>query len=117
MFDLPLDPSITIKETIAFHEALLASSTPIVEINTLRKKFSAVNPANTAYLLLSELSLARMATILGDHAMAQRRRAKYAKGAAAMRTRMWSRQQGCFLSVHRDTFTQVQLQRSVALCR
>lgn len=65
-------------------------------------------PANTAYLLLSELSLARMAAILGDHAMAQRRRAKYAKGAAAMRIRMWSRQQGCFLSVYRDTFAQVQ---------
>ena len=65
-------------------------------------------PANTSYLLLSELSLARMAMILGDPAMAGRRRARYARGAAAMRTRMWSRQQGCFLSVHRDTFTQVQ---------
>jgi len=65
-------------------------------------------PANTAYLLLSELSLVRMATILGDHAMAQRSRARYAKGAAAMRTHMWSQQQSCFLSVHRDTFIQIQ---------
>jgi glycogen debranching enzyme len=65
-------------------------------------------PANTAYLLLSELSLARMATLLGHHAMAQRRRARYAKSATAMRTHMWSQQQGCFLAVHRDTFAQVQ---------
>jgi putative isomerase len=64
-------------------------------------------PANTAYLLLSELSLARMATSLGDHAMAGRRRARYLKGALAMRTHMWSQQQGCFLSVHRDTLTQI----------
>jgi glycogen debranching enzyme len=65
-------------------------------------------PANTAYLLLSELALARMATILGDHPMAQRRKARYASGAAAMRARMWSHQQNCFLSVHRDTFAQIQ---------
>ena len=37
-------------------------------------------PANTAYLALSELSLARMATILGDHTMAERRRARYTSG-------------------------------------
>ena len=66
-------------------------------------------PANTAYLLLSELSLARMATILGDHPMAQRRKARYTKGTMAMRTHMWSQQQGCFLAVHRDTFVQVQI--------
>jgi glycogen debranching enzyme len=65
-------------------------------------------PANTAYLLLSELSLARMATVLGDHPMAERRRARYAKGARAMRIHMWSHQQGCFLSVRRDTLAQVQ---------
>jgi glycogen debranching enzyme len=64
-------------------------------------------PANTSYLLLSELSLARMATSLGDHAMAGRRRARYSKGALAMRTHMWSQQQGCFLSVHRDTLRQI----------
>jgi glycogen debranching enzyme len=65
-------------------------------------------PANTAYLLLSELSLARMAMILGDPAMTERRRARYDAGAAAMRAHMWSQQQGCFLSVHRDTFAQVE---------
>ncbi|MGA2807358.1 MAG: trehalase family glycosidase [Terracidiphilus sp.] len=64
-------------------------------------------PANTAYLLLSELSLARIATILGDHGMAARRHARYAKGAAAMRVHMWSQQQGCFVSVRRDTLGQI----------
>jgi len=42
MFDLPLDPQITLEETIAFHRLLLASGAPINEINTLRKHFSAV---------------------------------------------------------------------------
>jgi hypothetical protein len=66
-------------------------------------------PANTAYLLLSELSLARIATILGDRQMAARRRSRYAKGAAAMRTHMWSQEQGCFLAVSRDTLRQIQV--------
>jgi hydroxypyruvate reductase len=42
IFDLPLDPQITLEETIAFHQLLLASGAPIGEINTLRKHFSAV---------------------------------------------------------------------------
>jgi glycogen debranching enzyme len=63
-------------------------------------------PANTAYLLLSELSLVRMATILGESSMAERRMARYKRGAQAMRTHMWSPQQGCFLAVHRDTLVQ-----------
>jgi len=66
-------------------------------------------PANTAYLLMSELALERMAAFMGDHAMAARRRARYARGAEAMRKHMWSRQQGCFLSVHRDTLAQVDI--------
>jgi putative isomerase len=56
-------------------------------------------PANTAYLLLSELSLARMATIVGDHEMAERRRARYRKGAAAMRAHMWDDTAACFLAI------------------
>jgi glycogen debranching enzyme len=63
-------------------------------------------PANSAYLLLSELSLVRMATILGERVMAERRMARYKRGAQAMRTHMWSQQQGCFLAVHRDTLVQ-----------
>ena len=42
MFDLPLDPKITLEDTIAFHSLLLASGAPISEVNTLRKHFSAV---------------------------------------------------------------------------
>ena len=48
MFDLPLDPKITLEETQEFHQALLASGAPINEINTLRKHFSAVKGGRLA---------------------------------------------------------------------
>jgi hydroxypyruvate reductase len=48
MFDLPLDPGITLEDTMAFHEALVASGAPIGEINTLRKHFSAVKGGRLA---------------------------------------------------------------------
>ena len=48
MFDLPLDPKITLDETIAFHRLLLGSGAPINEINTLRKHFSAVKGGRLA---------------------------------------------------------------------
>ncbi len=48
MFDLPLDPQITLEDTIAFHELLVASGAPIGEINTLRKHFSAVKGGRLA---------------------------------------------------------------------
>jgi glycerate 2-kinase len=48
MFDLPLDPHITLDETIAFHELLLGSGAPISEVNTLRKHFSAVKGGRLA---------------------------------------------------------------------
>jgi glycerate 2-kinase len=48
MFDLPLDPQITLEETIEFHRLLLASGAPINEINTLRKHFSAVKGGRLA---------------------------------------------------------------------
>jgi hydroxypyruvate reductase len=48
MFDLPLDPSITLEDTIAFHNLLLASGAPINEVNTLRKHFSAVKGGRMA---------------------------------------------------------------------
>ena len=48
MFDLPLDPQITLEETIEFHKLLLASGAPIGEINTLRKHFSAVKGGRLA---------------------------------------------------------------------
>jgi glycerate 2-kinase len=48
MFDLPLDPSISLEDTVEFHRALVASGAPINEINTLRKHFSAVKGGRLA---------------------------------------------------------------------
>jgi glycerate 2-kinase len=48
MFDLPLDPSITLDEMIAFHETLLGSGASISEINTVRKHISAVKGGRLA---------------------------------------------------------------------
>jgi hydroxypyruvate reductase len=48
IFDLPLDPRITLDETVAFHQLLLASGAPISEVNTLRKHFSAVKGGRLA---------------------------------------------------------------------
>jgi glycerate 2-kinase len=48
MFDLPLDPKISLSDTVAFHEALLGCGAPINEINTLRKHFSAVKGGRLA---------------------------------------------------------------------
>jgi hydroxypyruvate reductase len=48
MFDLPLDQRISLDDTIAFHQALLASGAPIGEINTLRKHYSAVKGGRLA---------------------------------------------------------------------
>jgi len=48
MFDLPLDPLISLNDTMKFHEALLGSGAPINEINTLRKHFSAVKGGRLA---------------------------------------------------------------------
>jgi hydroxypyruvate reductase len=48
MFDLPLDPHITLDDTIAFHQLLVGSGAPIGEVNTLRKHFSAVKGGRLA---------------------------------------------------------------------
>lgn len=48
IFDLPLDSEISLDDTRAFHETLLASGAPIHEINTLRKHFSAVKGGRLA---------------------------------------------------------------------
>ena len=48
MFDLPLDEQISLNDTVAFHQTLLASGAPINEINTLRKHFSAVKGGRLA---------------------------------------------------------------------
>ena len=48
LFDLPLDAQISLEDTQAFHETLLASGAPINEINTLRKHFSQVKGGRLA---------------------------------------------------------------------
>jgi hydroxypyruvate reductase len=48
IFDLPIDPYITLDETREFHQLLLASGAPINEVNTLRKHFSAVKGGRLA---------------------------------------------------------------------
>ena len=48
IFDLPLDPRISLDDTITFHQLLLASGAPISEVNTLRKHFSAVKGGRLA---------------------------------------------------------------------
>jgi hydroxypyruvate reductase len=64
MMELPLDPSITLDETIAFHRALVHSGASIMEINCVRKHFSAVKggrfalaarPAACLTILLSDV--------------------------------------------------------------
>ena len=48
LFDLPLDPDISLEDTMVFHQALIASGAPITEINTVRKHFSAVKGGRLA---------------------------------------------------------------------
>jgi hydroxypyruvate reductase len=48
MMELPLDPSISLPDTILFHQALVHSGASIVEINCVRKHFSAVKGGRLA---------------------------------------------------------------------
>jgi glycerate 2-kinase len=48
LFDLPLDPEISLDDTMAFHQALIESGAPIAEINVVRKHFSAVKGGRLA---------------------------------------------------------------------
>lgn len=48
MMELPLDPSISLEDTVAFHRALVASGATIVEMNCVRKHFSAVKGGRLA---------------------------------------------------------------------
>lgn len=48
MMELPLDPSISLDDTIAFHRALVHSGAGIVEMNCVRKHFSAVKGGRLA---------------------------------------------------------------------
>lgn len=64
-------------------------------------------PGNTAYLIMGERSLARLAGIAGDPAMAARRARRIAKGVQGMRDHMWDEAAGTFLSVKRDTLEKI----------
>ena len=48
LFDLPLDPDISLEDTMSFHQALIGSGAPITEINVIRKHFSAVKGGRLA---------------------------------------------------------------------
>jgi glycerate 2-kinase len=48
MMELPLDPVISLDDTIAFHRALIHSAASIAEINCVRKHFSAVKGGRLA---------------------------------------------------------------------
>lgn len=48
MFEAPLDSGISLEDTVTFHRALVGSGATIVEINTLRKHFSAVKGGRLA---------------------------------------------------------------------
>jgi len=64
-------------------------------------------PGNTAYLLLGEKSLVRLAEIVGDQSMAARRKGLIRKGIQGMRDHMWDEDAGTFLSVRRDTLEKI----------
>jgi putative isomerase len=62
---------------------------------------------NTAYLILGERSLARLARIAGDNKMITRREQRIHKAVQAMRKHMWDEDAGTFLSVKRDTLEKI----------
>ena len=62
---------------------------------------------NTAYLVLGERCLARLATIMGDAAMAARREKRIKKAVQAMRDHMWDDEAGTFLAVKRDSLKKI----------
>jgi putative isomerase len=64
-------------------------------------------PGNNAYLIMGERSLARLAKIVGDDAMAARRQKRIDKGVEGMRKHLWDEEAGTFLSVKRDTLEKI----------
>lgn len=60
-------------------------------------------PGNTAYLIMGERSLARLAELAGDTAMSARRKERVERGVNGMRKHMWDEEAGAFLTVRRDT--------------
>jgi putative isomerase len=64
-------------------------------------------PGNTAYLIMGERSLSRLAEMAGDKKMAARRKLRIDKGVKGMREHMWDEQAGAFLSVKRHTLEKI----------
>ena len=64
-------------------------------------------PGNNAYLIMGERSLARLAKLVGDDAMAARRQERIDKGVDGMRKHLWDEEVGTFLSCHRDTLEKI----------
>ena len=64
-------------------------------------------PGNTAYLVLGEKCLQRLARLMGKQDMAARRQTRIDKAVAAMREHMWDQEAGTFLSVERDSLKKV----------
>jgi glycerate 2-kinase len=72
MHELPIDKKISLDDTIAFHETLVASGATITEVNTVRKYFSAVKGGRLALaapaaeklsLLLADVPLRDLAAV------------------------------------------------------
>ena len=81
MFELPLEPAISVEDTIAFHETLIASGAPIAEINVVRKYFSAVKGGRLALaapeaekltLVLSDVPLRDLSTVASSPTLPKR---------------------------------------------
>ena len=66
-------------------------------------------PGMTAYLVLSEHSLARLADAVGAHDIAARARTRAERGAEAMRRHMWDEDAGTFLAVNHETLAKVRV--------
>lgn len=62
---------------------------------------------NTSYLIMAERSLARLARIVGDEAMAQRREKRLNKAVEAMRKHMWDEENGVFKALKRDSLEKI----------
>lgn len=62
---------------------------------------------NTAYMILAEQSLLRLAELVGDKEMAARRGTRIEKAVKAMRNHMWDDKAGTFLAVRRDSLEKV----------
>ncbi len=62
---------------------------------------------NTAYLVMAEKCLVRLARIIGDEKLAKRREIRIKSSVEAMRRYMWDDESGLFLAVHRDSLEKI----------